>query len=178
MAKFTLIPFKKSNNHFEIDAQANVSDNHLFISFNLAGNLTPINFGDYQTNHQRKMQLWENTCFEFFIKNKQDHYIEFNFSPRFEWNAFYFEKIRGPLTEMDLISPPTLDILNSSSRFYLIAKIDLNNFPNSFKDSFLEQKFSFNTVIKLKSDDYEYWALKHCDSKPNFHLFDSFIGKF
>lgn len=181
MAKYSLSPFTKSKLEIELTTEANWSDNSLYLGFTLTGKgLNQIEFGDYHPEHRRLLNLWEKTCFEFFIKNEKGHYLEFNFSPNFAWNIFTFTKIRGPLTELETKSTPVLDILNSSSKFFLVAKIDKEDLKNFTEKEYpLNQlSFSFNAVIKLKSGETEYWAIKHSDQRPNFHQFESFIGKF
>jgi hypothetical protein len=178
MASFTLIPFKKTQlNNLVLSAHANLTDDSLYLSFILVGDLEKINLGEYHPEHKRLKNLWEKTCFEFFIKNNQNEYLEFNFAPNFAWNCFHFKEIRGPLAEFDKVQNPEIEILNSNEKFFLVAKIKQQELPANFLKS-SELNFSFNAVIKLKSGDNEFWALKHSDSKPNFHQFDSFIGKF
>lgn len=178
MAAFTLIPFKETQlNNLVLNAHANFTDDSLYLSFILVGDLEKINFGEYHPEHKRLKNLWEKTCLEFFIKNNHNEYLEFNFAPNFAWNCFYFKEIRGPLTEFEKIKNPEIEILNSNEKFFLVANIKKQELPEAFLNA-QELKFSFNAVIKLKNNECEYWALKHSDSKPNFHQFDSFIGKF
>lgn len=178
MAAFTLKPFKETRlENLVFSTQANFTADSLYLSFILTGDLEKIDLGDYHPQHQRLKNLWEKTCLEFFLKNQKNEYLEFNFSPNFAWNCFTFKTIRGPLLELDSIKSPEIEILNSTEKFFLVAKIPLAEIPMEFsKDQDLN--FSFNAVIKLKNGENEYWALKHSDSRPNFHQFESFIGKF
>ncbi len=179
MSTFKLIPFGEHIQNFDFSATSSINKEYLYFSFTLMGELDGIDFGDYAPKHERIIGLWEKTCFEFFIKNSRNHYLEFNFSPNFSWNIFYFKEVRGKLTELELKHPPEIEILNSKNKFYLIAKFNLTNLPDEFKmvDSTM-YSFSFNSIIVDKLNLKSFWALKHLDSKPNFHQLDSFIGKF
>lgn len=179
MAKFSLNPFNQDDNS-KINLASNVvfNDDELYISYHIDQNLELIDLGSYQPNHSRVLKLWERTCFEFFLKAPNGHYIEFNFAPNFAWNAFFFEVIRGPLKELESIKHIEMDILNSSDKFFLVAKIKRSELPIEFNQNLAQCTFGITSVIKLKNNETEYWALKHADSKPNFHVYDSFIGKF
>lgn len=178
MATFTLKSFNNTQlKNLDFKAHANWTEDSLYLSFVLNNDLEKIDFGNYHPDHSRKLNLWENTCLEFFIKNQNGHYLEFNFSANFSWNVFTFEEIRGPLKELKTITKPEIDILNSNEKFFLVAKIKKNELPDEFLEN-NQLSFSFNAVLKLQNRETEYWALKHCDQKPNFHIFESFIGKF
>ena len=96
----------------------------------MEGILSGIDFGQYEPNKKRTLNLWEKTCFEIFIANQSGQYFEFNFSPNFSWNIFYFEKLRGPLFEFPITKVPQIDILISQNKFVLVACIDKTIFPN------------------------------------------------
>lgn len=192
MTSLTLYPFKKTSlPNIELSAEIN-KKNSLFVSFRLTGELDQIDLGTGHPKHQRAIGLWNKTCFELFIKNGESEYLEFNFSPDFEWNAFYFSQPGKKLTEYPAIKGVKLDILYSLQTFLLIAEIDHTLFPNSFlgKNNEKQWSASISAVIQIKHQNENkinkensvgpltYWALKHSDTKPNFHHFDSFIYKF
>lgn len=177
MAKFSLIPFSKNQFPFELTSEVHSNQSSYFISYNLEGAINQIDFGTYSPDKKRKLKLWENTCFEFFLCHEDGHYLEFNFAPNFAWNAFTFKIIRGPLLELDIINNISMDILNSSEKFFLMATIDKSQLPEKFRDE-TKLKYGITTVLKLKNKDTEYWALTHQDQRPNFHMYESFIGKF
>jgi len=177
MAKFTLLPFElKSAPTLKINTEFNHTDDSIFISYKCTGNLGAIDFGNNQANHQRIIGLWKQTCFELFIKNEKQQYIEFNFSPTFEWNAFYFEKKGMPLKEFDQIENMSIDILHSLEIFQLVAQVKKNQLPLGFLKGAVHAGIS--AVIKNKNEKLSYWAIEHHDTKPNFHHFDSFKCKF
>ena len=141
-------------------------------------NLDQINLGNGTPNKERLIKLWEKTCFEFFIKNQNGSYIEFNFSPTFEWNCFYFEKKGDALKEWQQMNRPKTDILLSLNNFFMIIEIKKDDFPSGFFNHLAERECAVTCVIKEKSGRLSYWALHHADVKPNFHHFESFKYKF
>ena len=55
-----------------------------------------------EDEYERKVGIWEHTCFELFLKNKHgEDYYEINLAANtMHWNAFYFSHYRSsPLTE-------------------------------------------------------------------------------
>lgn len=146
----------------------------LFISYKLTGDLPAVDLGDTPV-HARVVKLWEKTCFELFIKNERDQYMEFNFSPVFEWNAFFFHKKGDALAEWPGIQNVKIDILHSLEVFHLIAEIKKADFPQDF---FQGCEAGISAVIKERKGRLSYWALSHADQRPNFHHFDSFKYKF
>ena len=177
MSKFTLVPYAlDSAPAISIDCELNTTPESLFISYKVQGELSEVDFGQGQPNHARVMKLWEKTCFELFIKTCENSYIEFNFSPEFEWNCFYFPKKGDPLTQYARMDFVKFDILLSLDVFHLIVEIDKSRFPDGFFKG--ELSAGITSVIKDKNGGISYWALSHEDKKPNFHHFDSFKYKF
>lgn len=173
MPAYSLVPFdKKEAPPLTIFSELNFNDESIFISYKMKGDLSLIDLGKGNPKHKRALLLWEKTCFELFIKNDKDSYMEFNFSCEFEWNTFYFEKKGDPLIQYEKMDTPKIDILLSSDFFLLIAEIPKNKFPPLF----LEGKLAVNitSVIKMNNGPLSYWALAHKDTKPNFHDFSSF----
>jgi hypothetical protein len=177
MAKFQLIPFTSYKNlSFEFDAEINQNNDAFYISFLMHGDLSLIDFDNPTPKKNRTIKLWEKTCFELFIKNSKDEYLEFNFSPSFEWNCFYFKQKGAPLCEWEKMQRPETDILLSLESFFLVAEIKKKFLPPEFMTQ--EMSVGISSVVKMKDGQINYWALSHKDSRPNFHHFDSFICKF
>jgi hypothetical protein len=175
MAKFTLTPYDSTSPpQITIETELNTTESSIFISYKLSGELAAIDLGRGEPNHARVMKLWEKSCFELFIKTKEDNYIEFNFSPEFEWNCFYFSKKGDPLVEYARVDSVKTEILLSLDVFHLIAELDKNKFPDGFFQGQLQA--GITSVIKEKNGKVSYWALSHHDTRPNFHDFRSFNG--
>jgi hypothetical protein len=179
MNKFNLIPFNLDNApKINIEVELNQNQDCLFISYRIREGVELINLGCGTPKKERATGLWENTCFELFLKNKTNQYIEFNFSPCFEWNCFYFNKKGDELKEWNKMQRPETDILLSQDHFLHFSVIKKNLFPDGFFDNEDKLDVGITTVIKSKSGQMSYWALSHNDIRPNFHHFDSFKYKF
>ncbi len=177
MPQFNLISFPPLlQNDFSFHTEINQTNSSIFLSFTIKGKLSSLDLDDPHPKKERKIKLWEKTCFELFIKNARDEYLEFNFSPRFEWNCFYFQKKGDPLLEFLKMPSPAVDILYSFDKFFLVAEIKKEFFPDNFITN--DMSGGISSVLKMKNKEMTYWALTHKDQKPNFHHFDSFIYKF
>ena len=172
MSKHTLKPFDNKAYPFQIQSELNLTNESVFISYKVTGDLSSIDLGDGHPVRSRVIKLWEKTCFELFLKTSTGAYMEFNFSPVFEWNAFYFEKKGDALAEYKGIQGVKTDILLSDEVFHLIVEIAKSDFPEGFFKGSLEGQIT--SVIKEDHNHLSYWALNHTDSKPNFHDFRSF----
>ena len=177
MAKFVLTPYDLPlAPQIQIQSELNINDESVYISYKITGDLPGIDLGIGRALHNRVIKLWEKSCFELFIKNKNDNYIEFNFSPEFEWDAFYFTKLGDEALEYEKVNSVDIDILLSMDVFHLLARIDKHKFPENFFDG--ELSAGITSVIKDKKGVISYWALSHEDSRPNFHNFKTFKYKF
>lgn len=179
MAKFSLIPFDlASAPEILILAELNMNSESLYISYRIRKNASLLDLGNGTPNKNRGSKLWEKTCFELFIKNKDNQYMEFNFAPNFEWNCFYFNQAGAPLLEWEQMQTPVIDILLSSEHFFMFVDLKKKYFPSGFFNIESELSVGISSVIKDKSGSLSYWALSHADIRPNFHHFDSFKYKF
>lgn len=176
MAKFSLIPFDtQSAPKISIDAELNQNDESLFLSFSIKEGLSLVDLGSPTPSKERVIKLWEKTCFEFFLKNAKGEYVEFNFSPNFEWNCFYFKQKGDALKEWELMNRPSTEILLSLDHYFLVAEIKKELFPAGFFDGTHDLSVGISSVIKDKKGTLSYWALSHHDTRPNFHDFRSFV---
>ncbi len=176
MTTHTLIPYEKTKApSVTIETELISREDAFFVSYKLTGDIKSIDLGGDPV-HARKIKLWEKTCFELFIKNKNDQYMEFNFSPVFEWNAFFFNKKGDALKEFEKVSAVKIDILHSMEVFKVIVEIKKKDFPDDFFT--LDMSAGLTTVLKERNGRLSYWALSHEDQRPNFHDFRSFRYKF
>lgn len=175
MAKFSLVPFENSQAPaISIATELNTTSDSIYISYKLSGALNSIDMGEGNPKHARVLKLWEKTCFELFMKDEKNSYIEFNFSPDFEWNCFYFEKKGDALAEYKRMELVKFDILFSNEVVNVIVELQKKMFPDHFFDGKL--CVGITSVLKEKSGALSYWALSHHDIRPNFHDFKSFDG--
>ena len=176
MAKYKLISYDQTSTpSISVDCELNTTAESIFISFKLQGELSSIDLGEGIPHHARVMKLWEKSCFEFFIKNAHGNYLEFNFSPEFEWKCFYFIKKGDALAEYSKMDQIKQDVLLSLDVFHLIARLDKKKFPELFLIN-AELKAGITCVIKEKNNNLSYWALSHHDTRPNFHDFKAFTA--
>lgn len=177
MAKFSLVPFdEQSAPQISINVELNQNDESLFLSYSIKEGLSLIDLGNSTPNKERLLKLWEKTCFEFFLKNEKDEYVEFNFSPSFEWNCFYFKQKGDALKEWELMNRPETQILLSLDHYFIVVELRKELFPKGFFDKKTELSAAITSVIKDKKGKMSYWALAHADTRPNFHDFRSFLG--
>jgi hypothetical protein len=178
MAKYTLVPFNEVESHpFGLSSELTITPESVFISYKLQGDLSALDLGDGHPHRQRVIKLWEKSCFELFVKNSKGSYIEFNFSPVFEWNAFYFSIKGDELKEYKRVDALKMDVLLSDQVFSLIVEIDKLKFPDGFFDKSADAslEIGITSVLKNKDGALSYWALNHKDTRPNFHDFRSYV---
>ncbi len=127
-------------------------------AFNQSGDLVP-----------RADSLWNNTCFEMFLKpfGGEDYY-EFNFSLSPEWNLYKFSSYRLP-------QPPTTNADFKLKHLQwtghkLIIELTAPKLSPQFA-------VGLTAILKETSQVKHYLALTHAGEKPDFHLAKSFILK-
>jgi hypothetical protein len=119
----------------------------------------------------RKFELWEATCFEFFLGIPGDRdYWEFNLSPTGDWNIFHLDDYRqGLRNELAFTSLP-FTVEQQPNSLLLALEFDLSKIVGV--DQSIE--VSVTTVIKSIDGEMSYWALTHCGLAADFHRRDSF----
>jgi len=111
--------------------------------------------------------LWKATCFELFLKpSESEGYVEFNFSPSFQWAAYGFSGYRSGMVEMPAHDP---EISLSIGSDYLHLAIEaLPDLPPA------ALKLGLSAVIEEIDGTKSYWALAHAPGPPDFHHPDCF----
>lgn len=172
---FSLKQFEKDPSGMAVSGRIARRNNTLVVRYELIGNLRDIDIPVRKQRPARVKGLWENTCFEvFFAVQGEKRYWEVNLSPSGDWNVFRFEhyeekrRIDNLREETLVISLPSRTQERTGS-LSLDCEFDLNNLGR--EDQLLEVGVS----AIISSIHRAYWALAHCDSKPNFHRRDSFI---
>jgi hypothetical protein len=120
----------------------------------------------------RKDGLWQTTVFELFIgRVGHSSYTEFNFSPSGDWNVYDFSGERQGMREHEsFLANPIVCIKHTNTHIcveglVLPAQLGVGAFELSA------------TAVLDWGQDKEYWALKHCNDKPDFHNRKSFVVK-
>jgi hypothetical protein len=149
-------------------------DNRFSIGFRLSGSLSEIEIPGPSASPNRRIGLWEATCFEFFMALQQSpRYWEFNLSPSGAWNVFRFETYRQQELEEERAFPAlpfrvSTDAVNNLS---LDLQFDLGSIIQP--DQALEVAIS--SVIRTKEGQETLWALTHPGPTADFHHRDGFI---
>ncbi|MBD2413064.1 hypothetical protein FACHB389_02050 [Nostoc calcicola FACHB-389] len=170
---FSLQPFVSTESSANLQIAGNISRNinQLSISYTLTGDLKEIVLAK-PARPSRKHQLWENTCFEFFlgIKNSQQ-YWEFNLSPAGHWNVYRFDGYRQGMREETALTILPFNVENNPDKLVLTLSLDLDQMISS--EQIIE--VGITTVVKNRDGGVTYWALTHRGAEADFHLRDSFI---
>jgi hypothetical protein len=166
-----LLPFETvSAPAIELSVKVDRRDSELRIFYEMTGAVQSIALPLVAISPERRMELWEMTCFEFFLGVPgQAGYWEVNLSPAGHWNVFRLEGYRSGLSEFEAIG--SLPVLVNQSGFSLETRLDLDllGIVNC------EIELSVTAVIASKSGDVSYWALCHAGNEADFHLRDSFV---
>ena len=169
---FSLIPFSvKTAPAVTITGAIARENNRLKITYYLAGTSQLI-IPATAPRPTRQPDLWEHTCFEFFLRLKNStKYWEFNLSPAGHWNVFRFSNYRQGMTEEIAFASLPFQVLRQADLLQLDLEVNLD------KIIFPEQQLevSITTVVENCDRQLSYWALTHCGTEADFHHQDSFI---
>lgn len=169
---FSLRPFADPNQSLNLAITGTVTcgDSRLALDYELRG-LRAVMIPPLAPTPARKDQLWEGTCFEFFLRVKDSsQYWEFNLSPAGHWNVYHFDGYRqGMQLELALTSLP-FRVQRQSDTLLLALKLDLTQLVQV--DQPLEMAIS--AVITLREGQNTYWALRHPGAQADFHQPESF----
>ncbi|MEH2001592.1 MAG: DOMON-like domain-containing protein [Nostoc sp.] len=173
---FSLQPFPSTKFLPNLKIAGNISrnGNKLAIRYMLEGDLKEIVIAPPSNTPSRKHELWEDTCFEFFLGIKNfARYWEFNLSPGGHWNVYRFDGYRQGMQEETAFENLPFNIQNQTDGLILMLDVDLDKIISA------EQaiEVGITTVIKDRNGEVTYWALTHQGAEADFHLRDSFIVK-
>ena len=169
-SSFSLISFS-ANTAPSINITGNISRHHNQLNLKyLVSNLAAIVIPLSKANPTRQYDLWEHTCFEFFLGLKDtDKYWEFNLSPSGDWNVFRFLQYRHDIAQ---------ETIFNSLPFYLqqtnILELDLEVNLNKIIDPEQNLEVGITAVTENQDSQLSYWALNHPASKADFHHRASF----
>lgn len=171
---FSLQPFPSTKLFSNLKITGNISRNanQLTICYNLGGDLKEIAIVPPLNAPSRKYELWEDTCFEFFLGIKDfARYWEFNLSPAGHWNVYRFDGYRQGMQEETAFEKLPFNVHNQADALVLALDVDLNKIVLANQGI----EIGITTVIKHRDGEITYWALTHQDAEADFHLRDSFI---
>jgi hypothetical protein len=117
--------------------------------------------------------LWQNTCFEAFVKAPPGPvYYEFNFAPSMQWAAYRFSGYRNGMIVASEIAVPRIDVRSSAAYYTLQASLELDGLPGLPSDALW--RLGLSAVIEEMSGRKSYWALAHPPGSADFHHSDCF----
>ena len=169
---FSLQPFEPPKIDLQITGEITRLNHTLTLNYALKGDLEKIEVPATVDIPTRKDRLWETTCFEFFLgKHNSTHYWEFNLSPSGDWNVYRFERYREVMELENRIITLPFNVLRDRNALFLELEFNMHCLTS------IDRNFdvSITSVIKDKTGDTSYWAVKHCGEKADFHLRDSFL---
>jgi hypothetical protein len=140
----------------------------LKLTFVLSGDISKLRI-PAPTAATRADGLWQHTCCEAFIRGEgSPAYVEFNFSPSGQWQAYGFTDYRlGGLLEP--ATDPQIECSVEPGRLTLTATLQSADLPagNTLH-------IGLAAVLESVGGDMAYWALQHAIGKPDFHHPDTF----
>jgi hypothetical protein len=170
---FSLQPFTNTQAPANLKITGNIArhENSLAISYTLLGDIQQVDIIPPEIP-ARKHELWQDTCFEFFLGAKDSPaYWEFNLSPAGHWNVYHFDNYRQRMQEETAFTTLPFRVQHNSDSLDLALNVNLDKIITV--DQPIE--VAITTVIKSTNGDISYLALSHKGAEPDFHLRESFI---
>jgi len=146
--------------------------NRFTISYSLTGAISEIIIPAPADMPERRNNIWQETCFEFFLGLKDDaRYWEFNLSPSRNWNVYRFKAYREGKQEEEAFTSLPFNVISSTYALVLDLEFDLDKIiPENEK-----LKAGISAVLKHRDGNTTHWALTHPDQQADFHKRESFI---
>ena len=169
---FSLKPFSSVGLPITIKGSIGRLSNRFTIGYSLTGALLELVIPAPAYLPERRDNIWQETCFEFFLGLKDyDRYWEFNLSPSGHWNVYRFNAYREDMQEETAFTSLPFNVINSTDAFLLDLAFDLDKIIPA-GDTL---KAGISAVIKQRDGNTTHWALAHPDQKADFHRRESFI---
>jgi hypothetical protein len=170
---FSLQPFPPLLTDLEVIGTVARRANVLTLSYSLLGDLAAVDIAP-SAAPTRQGELWEATCFEFFLGMKNDkQYWEFNLSPAGHWNVYHFDDYRHGIREETAFTAMPFSVQVEPDALSIALKLNLGSMVSA--SQMLEMAIA--TVVKHQDGSLSYWALKHPGKEADFHRRESFMMK-
>ncbi len=179
---FSLIPFnpkfeknRSSLSDIKIQGTLKLSSEYLTLTFDITGSVQSIQWPKRKLDQARQDNLWKNTCFEFFLKDKKTSiYWEFNFSPDQYFNCYQFDDYRENMqTERRIEQHHSKFEVTADHTAHFSSTVNLKKLIAECSLSTIE--IGISCVIQSRDDMISFFALNHCSKQPDFHNKDSFV---
>lgn len=171
---FALHPFSAANAPANLQLTGTIARqaHRLYLRYVLSGDLSKIAIAPPSDQPARKHELWQETCFEFFLGlQDSDRYWEFNLSPAGHWNVYCFDGYRQGMQEETAFTE--LPFVVEAQPEHLSLSLELNLQAIAPVEAPLD--VAITTVIKSQDEEVTYWALVHTGAEADFHRRDSFV---
>ena len=161
--------------HIEVDV-ARPHAGSLVLSYFVTGKIGDLRIPPV-TSATRTEGLWQNTCFEAFIRASADAaYYEFNFAPSTQWAAYRFSSYRSGMRAATDIGAPQIEVQTNPELFTLQASLELDRLSRLPRDA--TWRLGLSALIEETNGHKSYWALAHPPGKADFHHSDCFAVEF
>jgi hypothetical protein len=173
VSNFSLRPFPTDGliSQIEISGRIERHDDSIAIEYLLQGDLDNIAIDPPSAAPTRKLELWTDTCFEFFMGVVGDRrYWEFNLAPTGDWNVFHLDDYRQGLRDEIAFTSLPCTVDRTANSLQLKLEFDLGKIIKTD----LKLEMAITAVIKSTQNEISYWALTHTGTEADFHRRDSF----
>ena len=165
-AAFTLTPFHwPEKPHPTLTGRLVITERTLRIEYDLNGLNQPADLPTASPNPARRLQLWQQTCFELLWGPLQHpHYWELNASPAGDWNLFAFNDYRDGMTEEPRIATVKIGTQRHARGLRLVCTVPIAGLerPGPYR-------LAPAAIIRLAGGQRTFWATHHPGDAPDFH---------
>jgi hypothetical protein len=145
----------------------------LHLEYQLVAEFAALHWPPPAAKPQRRMALWEHTCFECFVADSTTTgYTEVNVAPSGDWNCFDFQAYR---LGMQASSSASLQSMSAQLDDEHQARIQVELDLPAWSEDFQALQLGLSAVIEDKQGQRHYYALQHIDGNPDFHHRDTHI---
>jgi hypothetical protein len=172
---YSLKPFASTglSRQFEVTGSISLNSGILVLRYILTGPLAKIVIPEPVVKRERRDNLWEDTCFEFFLAPvNAERYWEFNVSPAGHWNVYRFESYRLGMQSEPAFQSLPFTVWRRPDALHITLEADLTRMIPLSGQTLTA---GISAVIKTVSDGMMYWALTHPGAEADFHRRDSFL---
>jgi hypothetical protein len=176
VSDFSLHPFPVAGMtpQLEISGRIDRHDDSIAIEYLLQGDLDSVSINPPSATPTRKLELWTDTCFEFFMGVVGDRrYWEFNLAATGDWNVYALDDYRQGLRDEIAFASLPFTIDRTANSLQLKLEFDLGKMIKPD----LKLEMAITAVIKSTQNEISYWALTHTGTEADFHRRDSFSIK-
>ena len=171
---FSLQPFPPIGPplNFKITGHIARRPRQLAIRYDLRGDLAELVIPAPADIAARRLGLWEETCFEFFLGVKDSpRYWAFHLSPAGHWNVYRFAGYRQGMAEETALSSLPLSVRRRPHSLEVALELDVGRIVSADQPLMV----GIAAVIKRAGGGLTYWALTHPGPQADFHRRDSFL---